>query len=373
MRASVASMSRALNASYIAVICSSSVMASAQLSRSAALLAERLTAQLLAGPPAPDPVAVAERLLAVQAQDGRGARLAIRARTTGLTAADVDRALTDRTLVIAWLNRGTLHLVRSEDHPWLLALTAPTLTTGNARRLGQLGVSSAAADRAVAVIERSLHEEGPLTRAQLGERITGAGVRTEGQALVHLLMLACLRGVAVRGPMVGKQHAYAPVREWLGEPPPFDRDRALADLARRFLAGHGPAGERDLARWAGLPLRDARAGLGAIAPELQQRADGLADLAGRVPASPLPPPRLLGSYEPVLLGWTSREPIVGLHQPKITVNGLFRPFAMVRGRAVAVWSLRAAEVALEPFARIAARDAAALDADAAAVVRFLQP
>jgi hypothetical protein len=74
------------------------------------MIAERLTAQLLAGPPARDPVAVAERLLAVQGQDSRGARLAIRARTKGLLAADVDRALTeDRTLLITWLNRGTAH------------------------------------------------------------------------------------------------------------------------------------------------------------------------------------------------------------------------------------------------------------------------
>jgi hypothetical protein len=42
---------------------------------------ERLTAQLLAGEPAGDPVAVAQRLLAVQGQDPRGARLAVRART----------------------------------------------------------------------------------------------------------------------------------------------------------------------------------------------------------------------------------------------------------------------------------------------------
>ena len=65
--------------------------------------------------------------------------------------------------------------------------------------------------------------------------------------------------------MVGRQHAYALVRDWLGKPPRFDRDAALAELARRYLAGHGPADDRDLAKWAGLPLRDARAGLSAIA------------------------------------------------------------------------------------------------------------
>ena len=41
-------------------------------------------------------------------------------------SADVDRALTDeRSLLIATLNRGTLHLVRSEDYPWLQALMTP--------------------------------------------------------------------------------------------------------------------------------------------------------------------------------------------------------------------------------------------------------
>ena len=336
------------------------------------VIAPRLTAQLLAGPPARDPVAVAERLLAVQGQDPRGARLAIRARTNGLTAADVDRALTEeRSLVITWLNRGTLHLVRAEDYPWLQALTAPRALTANARRLAQEGVSPDAADRGVAVIVGSLAEEGPLTRDQLGERIAAAGVRTAGQALVHVLMLACLRGLAVRGPMTGGRHAYALVRDWHGEPPPVDRDRALAELARRYLAGHGPAEDRDVARWAGLALRDVRAGLRAIAAELDQREDGLVDLAARPPAAELPPPRLLGSYDPVLLGWTSREPLLGPHRGAITVNGLFRPFALVRGRAAATWSMRGGEVALEPFSPLTREDAAALDADAADVVRFL--
>ena len=291
------------------------------------MIRERLSAQLLAGPPARDPVAVAERLLAVQGQDPRGARLAIRARTTGLTAADVDGALTDeRSLLITWLNRGTLHLVRSEDYPWLHALTTPPLFTGNARRLAQEGVPPTLADRGVDVIERSLATEGPLTRAELRERLVVAGVPTAGQALVHLLVLASLRGLTVRGPMVGRQHAYVLVRDWLGEPPPVDRDRALAELARRYLAGHGPADERDLARWAGLPLRDARAGLGAIASELVERPDGLVDLANRRPPAELPPPRLLGPFDPVLLGWTSREFVLGEHQARVTVEGLFRPF-----------------------------------------------
>jgi hypothetical protein len=327
---------------------------------------------LLAGPPARDPVAVAERLLAVQGQDPRGFRLAVRARTTGLSAADVDRALTeDRSLLVTWLNRGTLHLVRSEDYPWLQALTTPPLLTGSATRLANQGVSPRAADRGVAVIERSLAEEGPLTRAQLRERIVAAGVHAEGQALVQILYLASLRGLIVRGPMAGREHAFALVRDWLGAPPAVDRDSSLAELARRYLAGHGPAGDRDLARWAGLPLRDTRRALESIAAELEQREDGLVQLAARRPVAEIPPPRLLGSFDPVLLGWTSREPLLGSHQGIVTVNGIFRPFALVRGQAAATWSMPGGEVVLEPFGRLTRGDAAALKSEAADVVRFL--
>ncbi len=133
------------------------------MSRDGGVIAQRLTAQLLAGAPAKDPLAVTRRLLAVQGQDPRGARLAIRARSKGLRAADVDRALSEeRSLLITWLNRGTLHLIASEDYAWLHALTTPPLRTGNSRRLSQEGLSTRAIGRGLRVIEHALHQEGPV-------------------------------------------------------------------------------------------------------------------------------------------------------------------------------------------------------------------
>jgi hypothetical protein len=336
------------------------------------LIAARLRAQLLSGPPARDPAAVATRLLAIQGQDPRGARLAIRARSKGLVAADVDRALTeDRSLVITWLNRGTLHLVASEDYPFLQALTAPPHLTATMRRLAQEGVSPEAAERGVAVMEKALGESGPLTREQLQPRIEAAGIRTGGQALIHILALACLRGLAVRGPMVDGRHAYVNVGDWLGKSPPVDRERALAELARRYLAGHGPAGDRDLAKWAGLPLRDVRAGLWAIAGRLEEREHGLVDLVSRRGKAALPAPKLLGAFDPVLLGWSSREPLLGANAPRVIANGMFRPFALVVGRAAATWRLPRGEVSLEPFEDLPVDVTAALEREAADVVRFL--
>ncbi|HEX6152657.1 MAG TPA: winged helix DNA-binding domain-containing protein [Solirubrobacterales bacterium] len=314
---------------------------------------------------------MAERLLAVQGQDPRGARLAVRARTTGLSAADVDRALTeDRSLLITWLNRGTLHLVRSEDYPWLHALTAPTHFAGCRRRLQQEGVSEAAGERAMKIVEKTLADEGPLRGKDLRARLVEADVPTEGQRFIHLMFMAAARGILVRGPMVGKEHAYVLVRDWLGEQKPVDREKAVVELARRYLVGHGPANDRDLARWAGLPLRDARAGLAAIASDLEQREDGLVDLAKRPAAAPLPPPRLLGSFEPVLLGWTSREEVLGPHRLLVTINGIFKPFALVGGKAVATWRFAGGKVTIEPLAEVTKKAMKALDAEARDVERF---
>ena len=322
-------------------------------------MGKRLRAQLLAGTPARDPVAVAERLLAVQAQDLRGARLAIRARTQGLTARDVDRALTlDRSLVVTWLNRGTLHLVRSEDYGWLHALTTPQLLTGNARRLAQEGVPPDDANRGVAVVERALAGEGPLTRFELRDRLREANIRTEGQALVHILMLASLRGIAVRGPMVGKQHAYVLVRDWLGPPQPVVRDRALGELARRYLRGHGPADDRDLAKWAGITLGDARAALAAAGPVRSPR--GSPSL-----------PKLLGPFDPLLLGWASRQAVVGPYESSVVSGGLFRPVALVDGQVAGTWTLADGRPQFRPLRRVTRGEQAALDVEAADVVRFL--
>lgn len=339
-----------------------------------AVVAERISAQGLSGTPLRTVAAVPELLLAVQGQDPRGARLAVRSRTAGLTAAAVDRAFTEeRSILITWLNRGTLHLVRSEDYPLLQSLTTPPLFTSVRRRLRQDGVSEAKAERALRAVARALGEEGPLSGKELKERVERADGPVVGQAFIHLMFLAAIEGILVRGPMQGKQHAYVLAEDWLGPWQAPDRDAALAELARRYLIGHGPADERDLARWSGLPLRDARAGLAAIASQLVERADGLVDLAKRERSTELPPPRLLGAYEPLLLGWTSREEIVGPHKHLVANNGLFRPFALAGGRAVATWGYAGGRVTITHLGKVPKKVAAALERDAAAVEAFLAP
>ncbi len=314
----------------------------------------RATAQLLHRPDGADPVAITHRLLAVQAQDPRAARLALRARGTGFTAAAVDRALTqDRSLVVTWLCRGTLHLVRAEDLGWLHAtVTRPPVTSH--RRLDRLGVPARDVERAPRIIAAALERDGPLTRAELGERLAAAGIATEGQRLPHLLALPAAAGTTILGPVTTGGQAFVLTRDWLGSAAPAqapDRAAALGELARRYLAGHAPAAAADLAAWAGVGLRDARAGLARIAAELEQDGE-LVWLAGAREPAPQPiPPRLLPAFDPYLLGWRDRSfAVMERHARAIHPGGgILRAAATAGGEVRGTWRLQGAAATVEPF------------------------
>jgi hypothetical protein len=315
------------------------------------------------------PGAVAH-LLAVQAQDLRAARLALRARGAARSAAEVDAALTgDRSLVVGWLMRGTLHLVAREDFDWLHSLTAPLSAATSRRRLGQLGASF---EDAAPVMIGALAQEGPLARAALAERVESAGIRAEGQVMPHLLALAAAKGDIVLGPVRDGVQCFALARDWLGSPAaPPEREAALAELARRYLRGHGPATAADLAAWCGLPLRDARAGVAAIAAELVRDGE-LVDVAGRPAPRRRVPARLLPAFDPYLLGWRDRSFAVAPEHARAVHpgGGIVRATAVVDGRVVGTWSRRRGRVEIKPFEPLPARVGAALRREAAAIERF---
>jgi hypothetical protein len=181
--------------------------------------------------------------------------------------------------------------------------------------------------------------------------------------------------VCLRGPVVDGEQAFVHVEDWLGPRPTVDPEVALGELARRYLLGHGPATDRDLAAWAGITLGAARRGIARIAGSTTEQPGGLLRLTGAdAPPDELPAPTLLGPFDPVLHGWPDRAWVLGDVEPGVvTSNGLFRPIALVRGRAVATWGLAGGRLTRAPLpgARIGARDEAALDADAAHVLAYL--
>lgn len=335
-------------------------------------LTSRFGAQLLGHQRAERAEEVVHRLLAVQAQDARAFRLAVRARSHGCTVASMDAALTvDRSLVVSWLCRGTLHLVGAADYWWLHRLTAPRHLTSNSRRLAQLGVDNAQVQAAIEVILAQVAAR-PRTRAELGAAIDDAGLPTAGQILVHLLAAASFRAHLVRGPMRGGEHCFVDAERWLERPQAIaDRDQMLAGLSRRYLAGHGPASPRDLAAFCGITLGDARWGFALIASETRQLGDTLTYLAGQDLEPRLPPPRLLGMFDPILHGWADRSFVVGDYPGTVTSNGMFRATALVAGRVAGTWTIHRGVVTLATALPMTTEVAAELRDEASDVLRFL--
>ena len=350
----------------------------------ARVLVERVRAQALTGARPTDPVEAVRRVGALQAQDLRALRLAIRARTTGVDAAAVRQAFAQPgRLVVTWLMRGTLHAVPAEDVRWLLALLRPPRSSGRTRRLA-LSLDDDLLDRALAATAELL-AAGPLTRAELVGRLRAVGEPVgPGQAPAHLLAVAAREGLVCRGPDRDGEPTYVRLAEWLPEAEPdepVERDDALARLARRYLAGHGPAGAADLAAWSGLPLRDARTGLGALAA-----AGGVEDIriggapAYRLPGEPAPEDgtvRLVPAFDEYLLGYRGRAlALDAAYASRIQAGGgIVHPAVLVGGRIVGTWRQRRAggrlTVAVEPFGRLPRGTRAALAAEAADVGRFL--
>ncbi|MFI6595575.1 winged helix DNA-binding domain-containing protein [Nonomuraea sp. NPDC050536] len=290
----------------------------------------RLAAQLLHRPPGLGAGEIVRHLLAVQAQDVPSARLAFRARSATLTVADIEAAWQAREIVRAWGPRGTLHFVHADDLPWLLALTARR--SGALRRLAEEGVTG---DDLPGLIDRALEGQGPLTKAELEERLKG---RATGQGIVHLVALAASYGKAVLGPLRGGKPTYVHAADWLGAPIVFEQDsgRALTELGVRYRRAHADAAPEDLAAWSGLSLGDARAAW-----------------AGAPPYDPVHEQvvRLAPSFDEYLLGWKSRDPILepGHARKVFPGGGILRPVVLVDGVIRGTWGRRGNAVTVTPF------------------------
>ena len=351
------------------------------------LLAQRLTSQ------SPDGVMgvveVVKQVCGIQAQDASAATLAVRARSAGLVAADVEQArVWDRTIIRTWGPRGTLHLLASDDIGWLLPLLGPVFVAGDRRRREELGLDEDVCARGIHIIRNVLANQGPLTRAELFEQLANQGIHLEGQARPHLLGRAALEGLICLGPDRGTDPTYVLLNDWLGQEHkghPLSEDEAYAELTRRYLSAYGPATPEDQAAWSGLPLSKIRATwlrmadqfmeiefAGAAAWMLKTHATWLDELPVHTPIV-----RLLPRFDSYLLGYQKRDLVV---QPQYAkrINaggGIIHPTVLVDGRVVGMWKSKREKnqlgVVVEPFDELVSELYEALEAEVTDLARFL--
>lgn len=277
----------------------------------------------------------------MQAQDFAGARWSVGLRLPRSTDVAVEAAIERREFVRSWPMRGTLHFIAGEDLGWMLELTTPRLIKQSVRRRAQQGITDAelvtARDTAIATLSGNRI----LERNALLAEFDKAGVSVASQRGYHLLWYLSQTGVTVLGPASGKQQTFALLDEWVDKPRRLDRDESLGELALRYFTSHGPATEKDLARWASITLGDVRTGLAIAKDSLEQRDfDGVAHYLapGLQPASNAV--HALPGFDEYMLGYGDRSAALAPeHSSKILPggNGVFRPTIVVNGEVLGTW------------------------------------
>ena len=134
-----------------------------------------------------------------------------------------------------------------------------------------------------------------------------------------------------------------------------DYEAALINLARRYAWGHGPVSAEDLARWAGIPKREAARALDGAAQEKRghnfpiihtQMGYHRADLDALLRAHSEEARSLIScpSFDEIHVGYADRSCLADAqaeHAICPTKNGMFRPFIIENGRVIAVKDPRA--------------------------------
>jgi len=263
----------------------------------------RMRTQRLWGTRFDTPREVVRWLTALQAQEFPMAKWSVAQRTRGASKADVEQAFADGVIVRTHVLRPTWHFALGEDIRWLLKATAPRVNALNAYYNRQHKLDTKLFAKSNSIIGKALEGGAHLTRSELAAVLRRGGIRATGNRLAYIVMRAELDAIVCSGAMRGKQHTYALLDERVPRGKTFNREEALAELARRYFTSRGPATLNDFARWSSVRAADGRDALAEVGKSLESEV-----IAGRTfwfgSAPPAPPPRTS----------TSRNPIVDLVQ-----------------------------------------------------------
>jgi Winged helix DNA-binding domain len=343
------------------------VLSTRELNR--ALLARQL---LLERSPLPVPRAL-EAVAGLQTQYAPAAYVGLWSRLRDFRREDLTRALEDRRAVQATLMRSTIHTVSAEDY-WLFAAGVREgrrewWLRAAARNL--VGVDMA---EAACPLRRRL-EQGPARTDELKALLAASGAPAVTWQGVGLWL------DLVRIPPSGtweqrRADLYALADSWLGVSDP-GAEAGLVHLARRYLAGFGPATLKDIAGWAGVPASQIKPALASL-PLRRFRDEKGAELFDLEDA-PLPDPdtpapvRFLHTWEAALLVHARRTQVLPERHRELVFH-VRMPFStptfLVDGAVAGSWRYEDGLVRLNPFEALAPKVLRELEREAEALAAF---
>ncbi len=305
------------------------------------ILAQRLRAQHLIQQGFGEPAEVVRWFGAVQAQDYAGSLYAIGLRVRRGTEASVERAIARKEIVRTWPMRGTIHFVPAEDAHWMVRLLA---RRQNIRLRGvyrRAGLSDEVLKRARKILVKVLSGGQRRMRRELYRALEEAGIHATGaQRGLHILGYWAQEGLICQGSRQGKQTTFALLDEWIPAGRRLEGEEALAELAGRYFASHGPATLQDFAWWSGLSVAEAMTGLqsarsGLVAQRVDDRAYWRSTDARQLRV-PSPDVHLLPAYDEFAVAYKDRRAFLDPEAARKALHGL-APCIILDGRIVGIW------------------------------------
>jgi hypothetical protein len=297
-----------------------------------------------------------ERMGGLQAQYAPSMYIGLWSRVQKLEREALTRALERRSVVQGTLMRATIHLVSAGDY-WPFALAIRRQRREQWLRVGREGTSAREVAAAATRLRRRL-ADGPLDRADVGALV---GKNRAGPASVWVNGVGLWLDL-VRVPPSGtwerrRADLYAAAEDWLG-PAEVTPEEGVEHLVRRYLEGFGPASRKEIADFAGFPLRGVAGTLERLRLRRFRAEDGeeLVDL----PRAPLPDPdtpapiRFLPVWDATLLAHARRTGILP-EKYRARVFNTKTPHSvhtfLVDGVVAGTWKYERGRVRIEPFGK----------------------
>lgn len=292
---------------------------------------------------------------AIQAQDYAMSKYAIGVRLKNSTDKTIEEAINKGEIIRTHVLRPTWHFVSAEDIRWMLELTAKNLNKALASNSKRLELDEKTFKKANTIIEKLLKGGKHLTRKEIMHALEKKGIKTNDLRAGHIMFRAETDMVVCNGIKKEKQFTYALFDEKVPDAKKFVKEEALAELAFRYFASHGPATLQDFTWWSGLSVADAKDGLESAKSKLmsEKYRDNLywyshQQVASKKSSNIV----LLPSFDEFLISYKSREISVDLqHAPHtFTNNGIFNPIIVHNAKVIGTWKpQQKKEILITPY------------------------
>jgi hypothetical protein len=299
----------------------------------------RILSHQLVNPEYSEPGELVAWMGAVQAQNYGMSKWAVGVRLKSATVADIEASLNRGDILRTHVMRPTWHLVAAEDIRWMLQLSGEHIKSAGASRDKDMEITENLYSKACNIISKILEGNNHLTRQELAQELTKAGIAVNTSRMIHFMMRAEIEGIVCSGIDRGNKQTYALLDERVPPVRMLHREEALATLATKYFRSHSPASLQDFVWWSGLRVREAKQAIQLIRAELEIDRDLFIHRSCNRKFKPGNVLCFLPAFDEYLIGYKDRTSVVELkRQPEaFSKNGIFNPVIVQNGKVVGVW------------------------------------